>query len=83
MTPYDAKEKVVEALKGWAEYFKHSMARLSFYKIWEYADLCLGRMNRRWHQRKHLDRYKKLVSEGLSVMSTRIKAMPYAYNATL
>lgn len=83
MTPYAAKEKVVASLKGWAEYFKHSMATLLFVQIWEYANLCLGRMNKRWHQRKHLDRYKKLVSKGLSISRTCPKATPYAYNTTL
>jgi Group II intron, maturase-specific domain len=83
MAPYDAKVKVVEALRGWGEYFKHSMAMPSFCEIWGYANACLGRMNRRWHQKKRIGRYREIVSRGLSVQSTRIKAVPYAYNATL
>ena len=80
-TPYDAKEKVIEVLRGWGEFFKHSMATLSFSQIWNYADLLLGRMNRRWRQKKHIGRYKELVLGKLSVLSTCIKAVPYAYNA--
>ena len=84
MTPYDAKEKVVEALKGWGEYFKHSMATLSFSQIWDYANMRLGRMRRRWHQKQHyIGRYKERLHKGLSVLNTKIKAVPYAYDATL
>lgn len=83
MTPYEAKDKVVEALRGWGEYFKHSMAMPTFYEVWGYANACLGRMNRRWHQKKRIGRYKEIVSKGLSVLNTRLKAVPYAYNAAL
>lgn len=83
MTPYDAKAEVVQTLKGWAEYFKHSMATLSFIELWGYADLRLGRMYRRWRQKRHVGRYRERLCKGLSVLSTRVKVAPYAYNATL
>jgi RNA-directed DNA polymerase len=81
-TPHDAMRAVVGMLRGWGEYFKHSMAQAAFEEVWGYADASLGRMNRRWHQQPHIGRHIERVRCGLSVLHTRIKPVPYgAYNA--
>lgn len=81
-TPYDTAKAVVTTLRGWAEYFKHSMAETAFEEIWGYADASLGRMSRRWHQQRHIGKHIERVHSGLSVLHTRIKPVPYdAYNA--
>jgi len=81
-TPHDAMQSVVSTLRGWGEYFKHSMAQAAFEEVWGYADASLGRMNRRWHQQPHIGRHIERVRDGLSVLNTRIKPVPYgAYNA--
>ncbi len=80
--PYEARKAVIAALRGWGEYFRHSMAGEVFDEVWGYADACLGRMERRWHQKPYIGRYGDRVSAGLSILSTRIAPIPYgAYNA--
>src|SRR5207245_8894529 len=56
-TPYEARNTVIAALRGWGEYFRHSMlleASEVFDEVWGYADACLGRMESRWHQRRYI-----------------------------
>lgn len=80
--PYEAREKVVLALRGWGEYFRHSMATEVFAAVWGYADARLGRMERRWHQKPHIGRSGDRVKHGLSLIGTRVKPVPYgAYYA--
>ncbi len=81
-TPYEAKEAVIATLRGWGEYFRHSMASEVFDEVWGYADACLGRMERRWHQRRYIGRLGDRARAGLSILNTRITPIPYAaYNA--
>ncbi len=81
-TPYDAKENVARVLRGWGNYFRHSKANCAFSAIWGYADRRMGRLNRRWHHKDHIGRYRNNVALGLSVQYTRPKPVPYmAYNA--
>jgi hypothetical protein len=58
------------------------MASEVFDEVWGYADACLGRMERRWHQKPYFGRCGDRVKAGLSVLRTRMKPVPYgAYNA--
>lgn len=80
--PYEAGKAVALALRGWGEYFRRSMASEVFDEVWGYADACLGRMERRWHQKPHIGRCGDRVNAGLSVLYTRMTPAPYgAYNA--
>jgi group II intron reverse transcriptase/maturase len=82
-TPYDAKEKILRVLRGWGGYFRHSMAEAAFSKVWYYANVRLGRMNRRWHhQNGGIGRHQDNKDRGLVITDTIPKAIPYAaYNA--
>jgi group II intron maturase len=81
-TPYEARDAVMATLRGWGEYFRRSMASEVFDEVWGYADACLGRMERRWHQRRYIGRLGDRARAGLSVLQTRITPIPYAaYNA--
>ncbi len=53
------------------------MAKTAFSEVWEYADLSLGRMYKRWHQKEHTGKYKSIISAGISVLNTWIKPVPY------
>ena len=82
-SPYDARGKIVGVLREWGEYFRHSMASKSFRDVWNYANVRLGRMNKRWHhQNGGIGRYRDNKNCGFVITGTIPKTIPYAaYNA--
>lgn len=81
-SPYDARNEVIVVLRGWGEYYRHSMSSVILGQIWEYANVRIARMYRRWKQKRYFTgKYRELVRKRLSVDHTRPGSVPYAFKA--
>ena len=81
MTPWNALKEVETTLKGWSNYFKHSICGQPFARTWEYADKRIGLMHSRWKQKEHTGKYKNLELLGLKLSSPPPQNIYKRYNA--
>ena len=70
MTPEEAKEMLIPVLRGWGNYFEHSLASNIFTGIWEYAQRRLMYMY--CHQHNIPRTWKNRdIPDRLSIMKTK------------
>ena len=70
-TPEEAKEILIPVLRGWGNYFSHSLASEAFNEIWEYAQDRLMYMYCRQHNIPSHWRNKDILRHNLSIMDTK------------
>jgi hypothetical protein len=71
MTPEEAKDQLIPALRGWGNYFAHSLASKSFTGIWSYAQCRLMYMHCRQHNIPSHWRNRDILKHNLSIMDTK------------
>lgn len=81
VTPYEALEDVKTILRGWSNYFRHSMCGTAFVSIWTYTDKRIGYMHSRWKQRERIGRYGNLKRLGLILPPPPSQDIYRRYNA--
>ncbi|EQD75607.1 RNA-directed DNA polymerase (Reverse transcriptase), partial [mine drainage metagenome] len=70
MTPEEAKENLIPVLRGWGNYFSHSLASNTFNGIWDYAQCRLMYMH--CHQHNIPRKWKNRdIPISLSIMETK------------
>ena len=69
-TPEEAKELLIPVLRGWGNYFAHSLASNSFNGIWNYAQCRLMYMHCRQHNIPSHWRNSHIEKLGLSIIHT-------------
>ena len=69
-TPEEAKEILIPILRGWGNYFAHSLASTSFAGIWDYAQCRLMYMHCRQHNKPRQWRNRDILKHNLSIMET-------------
>ena len=70
-TPEEAKETLIPVLRGWGNYFAHSLASKSFTGIWNYAQDRLMYMHCRQHNTPSTWKNSTIEKLGLSIMDTK------------
>ena len=73
-TPEEAKEILIPLLRGWGNYFAHSLASKSFTGIWNYAQCRLMYMHCRQHNIPSHWRNRDILKHNLSIMETKPSA---------
>ena len=70
MTPEDAKEMLIPVLRGWGNYFAHSLASNVFTGVWDYAQCRLMYMYCHQHNRPRTWKNRD-IPDDLSIMDTK------------
>jgi group II intron reverse transcriptase/maturase len=70
-TPEEAKELLIPVLKGWGNYFAHSLASNVFNEIWDYAQYRLMYMHCRQHNEPSTWKHRDISKLGLYIMDTK------------
>ena len=70
-TPEEAKETLIPILRGWGNYFAHSLASESFTGIWDYAQCRLMYMYCRQHNIPSHWKNRDIIKHNLSIMDTK------------
>ena len=70
-TPEEARDLLIPVLRGWGNYFAHSLATISFTEIWDYAQCRLMYMYCNQHNKPRKWKNRDIKKLGLSIMETR------------
>ena len=70
MTPEDAKDILIPVLRGWGNYFAHSLASKVFSDTWSYAQDRIMYMHCRQHNMQSTWKNRNIKKLGLSIMDT-------------
>ena len=70
MTPEDAKELLIPVLRGWGNYFAHSLASNVFTGVWDYAQCRLMYMYCHQHNKPRTWKNRD-IPDDLSIMDTK------------
>ena len=70
-TPEEAREILIPVLRGWGNYFAHSLASKSFAEVWDYAQSRLMYMHCRQHNIPSHWRNRDILKLNLSIMETK------------
>ncbi len=69
-TPEEAKELLIPVLRGWGNYFAHSLASKVFSDTWSYAQDRIMYMHCRQHNMQSTWKNRNIKKLGLSIMDT-------------
>ena len=70
-TPEEAKELLIPILRGWGNYFAHSLASKSFTGIWDYAQCRLMYMYCHQHNTPRKWKNRDILKHNLSITNTK------------
>ena len=70
-TPEEAKELLIPVLRGWGNYFAHSLASKSFADVWDYAQRRLMYMYCHQHNIPRKWKNRNIPKYNLSIMCTK------------
>ncbi len=78
-TPEEAKDKVIPILRGWGNYFSHSLASEVFNSVWNYAQDRLMYMYCHQHNIPSKWKNPKITQLHLSIMDTKPSTGKYIF----